>query len=180
MAERSEQGFSVLILAAGKATRFKSEHSKMLHRLAGRPLGEYILRTAAAAGPQRIYMVIGHEAAEVRKAFLRANLHCIEQEEQRGTGHALMVSRKVIEACPSPHLLALVGDAPLLRPDTLRELLSVHSLSHAAATVLTTHLEDPHGYGRVVRLGAAKTGRSEERRVGRAAETGVAEGEASE
>ncbi len=155
----ADQGFSVLILAAGKATRFKSEHSKMLHRLAGRPLGEYILRTASAIQPARTYMVIGHEAAEVRKAFLRPNLHFIEQEEQRGTGHALIVSRKVIEACPSAHLLALVGDAPLLRPETLRELLSVHNLSHAAATVLTTHVENPRGYGRVIRLGAVKTGR---------------------
>src|SRR5437773_1291734 len=67
----SEVKLSVLILAAGKATRFKSEHSKMLHRLAGRPLGEYVLRTAMALHPAQTWMVIGHEAAEVRKAFER-------------------------------------------------------------------------------------------------------------
>lgn len=152
---KAEHGYSVMILAAGKATRFKSEHSKMLHKLAGRLLGEYVLRTVAAAGPQRVYMVIGHEAETVRKAFTRENLHFIEQSEQRGTGHALIVSRKVIEACPSAHLLVLVGDAPLLRAETLRELVEAHSRSGAAATVLSTLAENPHGYGRVIRTGPA-------------------------
>ncbi|HLY60835.1 MAG TPA: bifunctional UDP-N-acetylglucosamine diphosphorylase/glucosamine-1-phosphate N-acetyltransferase GlmU [Terriglobia bacterium] len=156
---KAEHGFSVMILAAGKATRFKSEHSKMLHKLAGRLLGEYILRTAAAIVPQRIYMVIGHEAETLRKIFMRANLHFIEQAEQRGTGHALIVSRKVIEACPSEHLLVLVGDAPLLRAETLRELVAAHTKSGAAATVLSTRVDNPHGYGRVIRTGPAKGNR---------------------
>ena len=67
----AEQGFAVLILAAGKATRFKSEHSKVLHRLAGRPLGAYLLETALEAGPESLYMIVGHEAEEVQKAFAR-------------------------------------------------------------------------------------------------------------
>src|SRR5439155_410575 len=79
-------GFSVLLLAAGKATRFKSEHSKVLHRLAGRPLGEYALRTALAAGPKRAYMVVGHEAEEVRQTFARPGLTFIEQKQQLDTG----------------------------------------------------------------------------------------------
>jgi bifunctional UDP-N-acetylglucosamine pyrophosphorylase/glucosamine-1-phosphate N-acetyltransferase len=131
----------------------------MLHKLAGRALGEYILRTTAAIKPQRVYMVIGHEAEKVRKAFTRENLHFIEQEEQRGTGHALIVSRQVIEACPSAHLLALVGDAPLLRPETLSALVEAHSKSGAAATVLSTVVDNPLGYGRVIRTGPAKGNR---------------------
>ena len=145
--------FSVLILAAGKATRFKSEHSKMLHRLAGRSLGEYVLKTAAAVEPQRTYMVIGHEAGEVRKAFARPGLTFIEQKEQLGTGHALLVARTELERCPSSTLVVVVGDAPLLRAETLRALVEAHEKAHAAATVLTTRLENPQGYGRIVRSG---------------------------
>ncbi len=148
-----DQGFSILVLAAGKATRFKSEHSKMLHRLAGRPLGEYVLRTAQTAGPERTYMVIGHEAEEVRKAYERPGLTLIEQREQLGTGHALIVARPELERCPSSTLLVLVGDAPLLRPETLRALIGAHAKTSAAATVLTTRLESPRAYGRVVRAG---------------------------
>jgi bifunctional UDP-N-acetylglucosamine pyrophosphorylase/glucosamine-1-phosphate N-acetyltransferase len=145
--------FSVLILAAGKATRFKSEHSKMLHRLAGRSLGEYVLQTAAAVKPQRTYMVIGHEADEVRKAFARPGLMFIEQKEQLGTGHALLVARTELERCSSATLVVVVGDAPLLRAETLRALVEAHEKAHAAATVLTTRLENPQGYGRIVRSG---------------------------
>lgn len=143
--------FSVLILAAGKATRFKSEHSKVLHRLAGRPLGEYALRAALAAGPDRAYMVVGHEAAEVRKTFERPGLTFIEQKEQLGTGHALMVSRAELTKCRSEALVVLVGDAPLLSSDTLNGLVEAHRKAGAAATVLTTTIDDPRGYGRIVR-----------------------------
>ncbi len=147
----SRQGFSVVILAAGKATRFKSERSKVLHRLAGRPLGEYVLRAAAATGPEQILMVIGHDAEEVRKTFSRPRLTFIEQKEQLGTGHALLTARAELERCPSPILLTLVGDAPLLRPETLRALIDAHGRSGSAATVLTTHRDDPNGYGRILR-----------------------------
>src|SRR5437763_3078732 len=156
-------GFSVLLLAAGKATRFKSEHSKVLHRLAGRPLGEYALRAALAAGPERAYMVVGHEAEDVRRTFARPGLTFIEQKQQLGTGHALMVARPALEECPSPTLVALVGDAPLLRAETLRRLVDAHRKARAAATVLTTCLDDPRGYGRIVR--AVPAGRA--RRAGR-------------
>jgi bifunctional UDP-N-acetylglucosamine pyrophosphorylase/glucosamine-1-phosphate N-acetyltransferase len=147
----SEQNFSILILAAGKATRFKSEHSKMLHRLAGRLLGEYILQAAQATRPDCLYMVIGHERDEVRKAFARPGLVFIEQNEQLGTGHAVMTARAELEKCPSATVLALVGDAPLLRPETLLQLVEIHRKSRAAATILTTRLKYPTGYGRVLR-----------------------------
>ena len=149
----SEQSFSILILAAGKATRFKSEHSKMLHRLAGRFLGEHILQTAEAAKPDRLYMVIGHEKEELRKAFARPGLVFIEQNEQLGTGHAVMRAREELEKCPSATVLALVGDTPMLRPETLIQLVEIHSKARAAATILTTRLEYPTGYGRIVRDG---------------------------
>jgi bifunctional UDP-N-acetylglucosamine pyrophosphorylase / glucosamine-1-phosphate N-acetyltransferase len=145
--------FSVLILAAGKATRFKSEHSKVLHHLAGRPLGEYVLGAALKARAERTYMVIGHEAAEVRKTFERPGLVFIEQREQLGTGHALIVARPEIEKCPSDFLVALVGDAPLLHGSTILALVEAHAKARAAATVLSTVVDNPTGYGRVIHAG---------------------------
>jgi len=159
----SEQNFSILILAAGKATRFRSEHSKMLHRLAGRPLGEYILQTAQAAKPDCLYMVIGHEREEVRKAFARSGLVFIEQNEQLGTGHAVMTARPELEKCPSPAVVVLVGDAPLLRSETLLQLVEIHRKSRAAATILTTRLKYPSGYGRILRYGDRVRGIVEEK-----------------
>jgi len=150
----SEQNFSILILAAGKATRFKSEHSKMLHRLAGRHLGEYIVQAAQAARPDCLYMIIGHEGEEVRKVFARPGLVFIEQKEQLGTGHAVKIARPELEKCPSPTVLVLVGDAPLLRPETLLKLVETHRQARAAATILSTRLEDAAGYGRIVRAGS--------------------------
>lgn len=143
--------FSVLILAAGKATRFKSERSKLLHRLAGRLLGEYALRAAFASAPEHVYMVVGHQAGAVRKAFGRPGLTFIEQADQLGTGHALMVSRQELEGSHSDDLVVLVGDAPLLSPDTLRNLVETHRRRRAAATILSMQLERPQGYGRIVR-----------------------------
>jgi bifunctional UDP-N-acetylglucosamine pyrophosphorylase/glucosamine-1-phosphate N-acetyltransferase len=159
----SEQNFSILILAAGKATRFRSEHSKMLHRLAGRLLGEYVLQAAQATGPDCLYMVIGHEREEVRKAFARPGLVFIEQNKQLGTGHAVMTARAELEKCPSPMVVVLVGDAPLLRPETLLQLVEIHRKSRAAATILTTRLENPTGYGRIVRVGSRVRGIVEEK-----------------
>jgi bifunctional UDP-N-acetylglucosamine pyrophosphorylase/glucosamine-1-phosphate N-acetyltransferase len=149
----AEQGFSVLILGAGKATRFKSEHSKMLHRLAGRPLGEYVLQTALAAHPERTYMIVGHEAEEVRKAFARPGLDFIEQKEQLGTGHALLVGRPELERMACAAVMVIVGDAPLLRSETLLALAATHRKGRAAATILTTRVANPHSFGRIVRSG---------------------------
>ncbi len=150
-----KKAFSVLILAAGKATRFKSDRSKMLHILAGRPLGAYVLEAALAVGPERTYMVVGHDAEEVQKAFARPDVTFVEQQEQLGTGHALLVARSQLERCPSPTLVVLVGDAPLLQPKTIEALIAAHSKPRAA-TVLTTRVDDPSGYGRVLRASGAR------------------------
>ncbi len=143
--------FSVLILAAGKATRFKSEHTKVLHRLAGRLLGEYVVEAALGSGPERAWMVVGHEADRVQAAFARPELAFIVQREQRGTGDAVMAARTELEKDTSPAVIVLVGDAPLLTAETLRQLAVFHAQSGAAAAVLTTRLENPEGYGRIIR-----------------------------
>ncbi|MGH9375444.1 MAG: NTP transferase domain-containing protein, partial [Terriglobia bacterium] len=148
---RSATKFSVLILAAGKATRFKSEHTKVLHRLAGRLLGEYVLDAALGSGPARAWMVVGHEGELVRKAFARPGLTFVFQREQRGTGDAVMAARAEIEKDLSPAVIILVGDAPLLTAETLRQLAEFQACSRAAAVILTTRLDDPDGYGRIIR-----------------------------
>ena len=147
------QKFSVIILAAGKATRFKSEHNKVLHTLSGRPLGEYVLRAAQAARPEETLMIVGHEAEAVRVAFARPEVQFVEQREQLGTGHALSVARPQMERSHSQTFVVLVGDVPLLRPETLTGLVQAHEKARAAATILTTRVDDPQGYGRIVRFG---------------------------
>ncbi len=151
-----QEGFSILILGAGKATRFKSAYPKLLHPLAGRLMGEYVLRAAVAAGAERVYMIIGHQAEEMRKAFARAGVEFIEQKEQLGTGHALMVARPELERCPSGVVVALVGDVPKLQPETLRALVATHLKENAACTILTMSVANPTGYGRIVRVGGKR------------------------
>jgi bifunctional UDP-N-acetylglucosamine pyrophosphorylase/glucosamine-1-phosphate N-acetyltransferase len=171
----AEQNFSVLILAAGKATRFKSDHSKMLHQLAGRPLGEYALQTALAVGAERTYLLIGHKAESVRRTFARPWLDFIEQKEQLGTGHAVKVASEKLAKCPSPTLVTMVGDAPLLRSETLRKMVETHVKGRAAATVLTTRVENPRGYGRIVRAAGNRIRAIVEEKVARAAQRRIRE-----
>jgi bifunctional UDP-N-acetylglucosamine pyrophosphorylase / glucosamine-1-phosphate N-acetyltransferase len=170
-----EARFSVLILAAGKATRFKSARSKLLHQLAGRPLGEYALRAAFAAGPEQVYMVVGRQADVVREAFVRPGLTFIEQREQLGTGHALMVAREELSRSESDDLLVLVGDAPLISPQTLRSLVETHRKRRAAITILTMQLDNPRGYGRIVRGRDRRVRRIVEEKVATPAERRIKE-----
>jgi bifunctional UDP-N-acetylglucosamine pyrophosphorylase/glucosamine-1-phosphate N-acetyltransferase len=106
---------------------------------------------AAAAGAEQVYMIIGHQAEEMRKAFTRPGLEFIEQKEQLGTGHALMVARPALEGCPSGVVVALVGDVPLLQAETLSALVAAHRKERAACTILTMRPDNPTGYGRIVR-----------------------------
>ena len=149
----ANQDFSIVILAAGKSTRFKSERSKLVHSLAGRPLGDYVVGTALASGPESVMMVMGHDAALVRETLARPGLRFVEQKQQRGTGHALMMARPQLEKCKGSTVVVVVGDAPLLRTETLRELLAAHRKARASASVLTMRPASPRGYGRIVRSG---------------------------
>ena len=149
----AKQDFSIVILAAGKSTRFKSEHSKLIHTLAGRPLGDYVVTAALAAAPETVLMVVGHNAASVREMLARPGLRFVEQKDQRGTGHALMVARPQLEKCKSSTVVVIVGDAPLLRTETLQELVAAHRKARASASVLTMRPASPSGYGRIIRSG---------------------------
>ena len=170
-----QESFSIVILGAGKATRFKSERPKLLHTLAGCLLGEYALRTAEAAGAERVYMIIGHQAEEMRKAFARPGLEFIEQKEQLGTGHALMAARPGLGRCPSKFVVALVGDVPLLQPETLSALVATHRKERAACTVLTMRVDNPSGYGRIVRVAGRRVRAIVEEKMASAAQKKIRE-----
>jgi len=140
----------VLILAAGLGTRMRSRKAKVLHRAGGLPLIEHVVRTALElAPPERVTVVVGHQADEVRRAVARYGVRFVLQLEQRGTGHAVMAARDAL-AGAGGLLLVLYGDCPLLRAETLRQLVGVHTRSAAAATLITTVLDDPTGYGRIL------------------------------
>jgi bifunctional UDP-N-acetylglucosamine pyrophosphorylase/glucosamine-1-phosphate N-acetyltransferase len=171
----AQDGFSILILGAGKATRFKSAYPKLLHPLAGRPMGEYVLSAATKAGAERVYMVIGHQAEAMRKAFTRPGVEFIEQKEQLGTGHALMVARPELETCPSGVVVALVGDVPRLQPETLSALVAAHRQERAACTILSMRVENPTGYGRIVRAGGMRVRAIVEEKVATAAQKKIRE-----
>ncbi|MBA3885656.1 MAG: bifunctional UDP-N-acetylglucosamine diphosphorylase/glucosamine-1-phosphate N-acetyltransferase GlmU [Acidobacteria bacterium] len=141
----------VVILAAGKGTRMKSGLPKVLHRAAGLPLLEHVLRAAATLEPASTVLVLGHQADLVKRAVgKRPGLAFASQEQQLGTGHALLQAEAALQGA-SGTVVLLSGDVPLLRPATLRALVERHRAAGAAATVLTADVAAPDGYGRIVR-----------------------------
>jgi bifunctional UDP-N-acetylglucosamine pyrophosphorylase / glucosamine-1-phosphate N-acetyltransferase len=149
-----EKQLDVLILAAGLGTRMRSGRAKVLHQLGGQPLIARVCRTAATLNPQRICVVIGHQADEVQRAATGALPDSmavfVKQSEQRGTGDAVMAARDELRKVSST-VMVLSGDVPLIRSETLQKLLAVHRAHTAAATILSVRLENPTGYGRIVR-----------------------------
>ena len=142
---------SIVILAAGLGTRMKSRMAKVLHRAGGKTLVEHVVGTALEIAPApRIFVVVGHQAEEVRKAVGGQGVGFIEQHEQKGTGHALLVGREMLSPLGG-HLVILNGDGPLLRAETLRSLIAQAESGGAAGVLLTALMEDPTGYGRVIR-----------------------------
>jgi bifunctional UDP-N-acetylglucosamine pyrophosphorylase/glucosamine-1-phosphate N-acetyltransferase len=143
----------VVILAAGKGTRMKSDRPKVLHAIAGIPLIEHVLRLADSLNPASITVIVGHEADAVKAALaLRPGLRFAMQEPQLGTGHALLQAEPWLRGARGT-LVLLSGDVPLLRRHTLVALLQAHDASGAAATIVTADVEAPDGYGRIVREG---------------------------
>lgn len=144
----------VLILAAGLGTRMRSGKAKVLHALDGRPLIEHVCRTALQLNPRKVYVVVGHQAEEVEAAVRTAiddqPVEFVMQTQQRGTGDAVMAARESLSGVDGT-LLVLSGDVPLIRAETLRQFLRSHQASEAVASLLSTRLENPTGYGRVIR-----------------------------
>lgn len=142
--------FAIAILAAGKGTRLKSQRPKVLHEIAGQPLLAHVVAAASrVVPPQNIFAIIGYEAERVRQALASTGINFVLQREQRGTGHALMEAREVLQDFDT--VLVLSGDVPLIRAETIRQVRDFHAAQAAAMTVLTAEPDDPTGYGRVLR-----------------------------
>ncbi|MFO7245665.1 MAG: bifunctional UDP-N-acetylglucosamine diphosphorylase/glucosamine-1-phosphate N-acetyltransferase GlmU [Thermaerobacter sp.] len=137
-----------VILAAGQGTRMRSDLPKVLHPLAGRPMVRYVLEAVRGAGVDRVVAVVGHQADRVAQA-LGDDARCVVQEPQLGTGHAVQCAEA--EAAGFDRVLVVPGDTPLLTAGTLASLLERHARSGAAAVLLTAVVDDPTGYGRVIR-----------------------------
>ena len=147
---KSTPSIAIAIMAAGKGTRLKSKHPKVLHEVGGKPLLAHVIAAATQVVPAKdIYAIIGHEADQVRTAVSHTGINFVMQEPQRGTGHALMVARKALT--PYHEVLVLSGDAPLITSATIERLRDFHTSRKAAMTLLTAQLENPTGYGRVIR-----------------------------
>ncbi len=141
--------FSAVILAAGKGVRMCSEWPKVVHRLAGKPMLMYVVDALKAAGIDDICLVVGHGKEYVQKLFDGDRIRFVVQEEQRGTGHALMQAEKAVD--PASAVIVLAGDTPLLRASTIKNLRDFHENSQAAASVLSCKISKPRGYGRIIR-----------------------------
>ena len=142
--------FAIAIMAAGKGTRLKSKHPKVLHQIGGNPLLYYVVNAAkAVTAPKDIFVIIGHEAERVREAMAGTGVQFVVQAEQLGTGHAIMSAQPALGGYDE--VLVLSGDVPLLRAETIAGIRDFHRKHHAAMTILTADFADPAGYGRIVR-----------------------------
>lgn len=139
----------VVILAAGKSTRMKSDTPKVLHHIAGMPMLRWVVEAARVLSPHEIIVIVGHGAEAVRREFAQDALTFVMQEPQLGTGHAVMQARAALAG--AAQVAVLCGDVPLLTGETLSRLAECHRDAQASATILTTVLEKPAGYGRIVR-----------------------------
>ncbi len=147
---------AVVILAAGLGTRMKSDKAKVLHEVCGRPMILYVVETAAKVAGENVILVVGHQAQQVRDAVGRsARVRYALQERQLGTGHAVRCAlTDVPEDCGQ--VLILCGDVPLIREQTLRRLIADHCAQRRDVTVLAMELENPTGYGRIIRADAGQ------------------------
>ena len=165
--KRTIAGLAVVVMAAGRGTRMQSKQVKVLHPVAGQAMVLYSVRLGLRVAGDRVAVVVGHQADQVRQVIDRAtagtgglsSVAIVEQREQLGTGHAVLQSRSAFavgkQGAPSSYLI-LNGDTPLLQDKTVLELLRVHQAEQATVTILTAVLDDASGYGRVVRTHSAE------------------------
>lgn len=138
-----------IVLAAGKGTRMRSTRCKVLHEVCGKPMIQHIVDRLHGLGIHEIILIVGHGAEQVKKQF-GASVRYAYQSEQLGTAHAVMMATDLLQDKQGTTLV-LSGDTPLVREKTLKQLLEQHETQHAAATVLTARVDDPTGYGRLIR-----------------------------
>jgi bifunctional UDP-N-acetylglucosamine pyrophosphorylase/glucosamine-1-phosphate N-acetyltransferase len=160
----TSSSFAIAILAAGKGTRLKSRRPKVLHEIGGKPLLAHVVAAAAKVVPaENIFAIIGHEADAVRAALESSGIGFVLQQEQRGTGHAMMEAGAALKGFD--HVLVLSGDVPLITQETIAGVRDFHVAHAAAMTILTAEPADPTGYGRIFRKTAAGAETDEVERI---------------
>jgi UDP-N-acetylglucosamine diphosphorylase/glucosamine-1-phosphate N-acetyltransferase len=145
-------GIATIILAAGKGTRMKSDLPKVLHPLNNRPMIHYVINVAEEIGSTKTVLIVGHRKELVMDAVKDRDVEFAVQSPQLGTGHAVLQAKSFFDGYDGD-VLVLSGDVPLLQAETIRKLTQIHKAEAPLATLLTTEMDDPAGYGRIVRDG---------------------------
>jgi len=140
---------SCVVLAAGKGTRMKSDRAKVLHEVFFAPMIHHVLEAVDSPQIDKVIAVVGHQQDSVAEALKKFQVSFVIQEEQLGTGHAVLCTRELL-ADRGGTVLILCGDTPLIRSQTIESMLSQHRAANATLTVMTTRLADPTNYGRIV------------------------------
>jgi bifunctional UDP-N-acetylglucosamine pyrophosphorylase/glucosamine-1-phosphate N-acetyltransferase/UDP-N-acetylglucosamine pyrophosphorylase len=141
---------AVIILAAGKGSRMKSDLAKVLHKVAGKSMVDHVIEAAMEVASSHIHVVVGHQAEKVQKEIQKNyNVQFAFQKELLGTGSAVRVALPGVDACID-HVLVLCGDVPLIKKQTIADLVSTHRNQMADLTVLAAKVKDPTGYGRII------------------------------
>lgn len=148
------ENLKAVILAAGEGTRMKSKMPKVLHEVLDKTMIDYVIDTAKACGAEKVCVVVGHKADEVQAAIQKEDVSFALQEVQKGTGHAVMMAGDFIE--DDKDILILYGDTPLIEGKTLQTLVEKHRQNEFGATVVSATVENPEGYGRIIRDGAGR------------------------
>jgi bifunctional UDP-N-acetylglucosamine pyrophosphorylase/glucosamine-1-phosphate N-acetyltransferase len=143
--------FTAVILAAGEGTRMKSNTPKVLHKVCGVPMLSHVIDAAKGAGAKKIVVVIGSGADEVTNTFKDKHIKFVVQAEQKGTGHALMQAKDEVKN--DSLIVVLCGDMPLITKESISSMVETHKKNEAFATVMTARVDDPKGYGRIIRDG---------------------------
>ena len=143
---------AAIIMAAGKGTRMRSDLPKVCHEVGGRPMVCAVVDACRNAGCDRIVVIVGYKQELVREALAdESGVEFAVQEEQLGTGHAVRCAEQELADASDRDVFVLAGDGPLIRPETLKTLLARHRAARASATMATSVIDDPSGYGRIVR-----------------------------
>lgn len=145
----NKEQFSIIILAAGKGTRMKSTQAKVLHEVFFAPMVHHVLYATQPLNPDTTVVIVGHQQHIVEKALSSFHVSFVAQKEQLGTGHAVLVASDVFDDSPGT-VMILCGDTPLIRSKTLEKMLDYHLNQQRDLTLLTTEMQDPTNYGRIV------------------------------
>jgi bifunctional UDP-N-acetylglucosamine pyrophosphorylase/glucosamine-1-phosphate N-acetyltransferase len=144
------KNFSVVILAAGVGTRMLSSLPKVMHKLSGKPLVQWVVDSVSVLKPDNVVVVLGYDSEVVKRYLSKSNIKFVYQKEQRGSAHAVMQAEKVFKNY-NGDILVISGDVPLVNPSTLLSLIKSNKKTRSAVTVLAAEVKDPFGYGRIIK-----------------------------